>query len=264
MLIFVIDDERIALMELCETIQSAVSDARIESFTDPFKALEQIRSYNARPDAVFSDIRMPGMDGLELAVRIKTISPDTEIVFVTGYSDYALRAFKVHASGYLMKPVTPEQVTEELDNLRLMPSHDPEKLRVQCFGNFEVFWKDKPLSFKRRRTKELFAYLIDRNGASCSAEEVIAVLWEDENDMTRAKHNLRNLTADLRAVLKEIDQGSVLIRGSGTAAIDRTKVDCDYFRMLDGDMTAVNAFRGEYMTQYSWAQVTEGKLHFNH
>lgn len=114
MLIFVIDDERIALLELCETIQSSVSDAQIESFNNPSQALARIRSDNVRPEVVFSDIRMPGMDGLELAVRIKTLSPDTNIIFVTGYSDYALSAFKVHANGYLMKPATPEQISEEL------------------------------------------------------------------------------------------------------------------------------------------------------
>ena len=146
MLFFAIDDERIALLELCETIQSAVPDAQTESFNDPSEALMRIRRDNARPDAVFSDIRMPGMDGLELAVRIKTLSPDTKIIFVTGYSDYALSAFKVHANGYLMKPVTPGQITEELNNLKLSPTHDPEKPRVQCFGNFEVFGRISRLS----------------------------------------------------------------------------------------------------------------------
>ena len=67
---------------------------------------------------------------------------------------------------------------------------------------------------------------------------------------------------DLRTVFDEIGQTDVLIRGSGTVAVDRSKVDCDYFRMLDGDMSAVNAYRGEYMKQYSWAQMTDAKLHF--
>lgn len=211
---------------------------------------------------MFSDISMPGMDGLELAVRIKVHSPDTKIIFVTGYSDFALRAFEVHANGYLMKPVLPAQITAELEHLGLALSFDPEKLHIQCFGNFEVFWKDKPLTFKRRRTKELFAYLIDRNGASCSAEEVIAVLWEDEGNLMNAKHNLRNLVTDLRTVLGEIGQLDILIRGSGTMAVDRARVDCDYFRMLDGDISALNSFRGEYMKQYGWAQITEAKLYF--
>ena len=263
MLVFVIDDEAVALDDLYDAVREALPDAEIKKFHRASGALRCIREDGDRPDAVFSDIRMPGMDGLEMAVRIKMYSPDTKIIFVTGYSDYALNAFRVHASGYLMKPVLPSQITEELEHLCLMPSSCGGKLRVQCFGSFEVFWNDKPLMFKRRQSKELFAYLIDRRGASCTAEELIAVLWEDEINMQNAKHNLRNLVNDLRSALDEIGQVGVLIRGSGVMAVDRDAVDCDYYRMLGGDVNAVNAFRGEYMSQYNWAQMTEANLHFH-
>ena len=263
MLIYTVDDERIALNGLSDAVREALPDADIKKFNRGAAALRAIRNDGDRPDVVFSDIRMPGMDGLELAVRVKVHSPDTKIIFVTGYSDYALKAFEVHANGYLLKPVLPEHIMEELEHLRLTPDALPGKLRVQCFGNFEVFWEDKPLSFKRRQSKELLAYLIDRNGASCTAEEIIAVLWEDESNMNNGKHNLRNLVNDLRSVLDEIGQADVLIRGSGVIAVDREAVDCDYFRMLDGDAAAVNSFRGEYMTQYHWARITEAQLHFN-
>lgn len=263
MLIYTIDDEKIALDELTDAVKTALPDAQIKQFKRAKAALNEIKEKEERPDAVFSDIRMPGIDGLELAVRVKTYSPDTKIIFVTGYSDYALKAFKVHAGGYLLKPVLPEHILEELEHLRLIPDADDARLRVQCFGNFEVFWNGQPLTFKRRQSKELFAYLIDREGAVCTAEELVAVLWEDESNIANAKHNLRNLVNDLRTALTEIGQTDVLIRGSGTIAVDRAKVDCDYYRMLDGDIEAVNAFRGEYMSQYSWARLTEAKLHFH-
>lgn len=262
MSVYAIDDEKIALYELCETIQQALPQVQIERFTDPEAALQKLRESCVRPDIVFSDIRMPGMDGLELAVRVKTHSPDTKVIFVTGYSQYAMDAFRAHANGYLMKPVTPEQITEEIAFLGLPVKNDAEKLQVRCFGSFEVFYRSEPLIFKRRLSKELFAFLIDRNGAYCSSEEISAVLWEDEPDLTKLKHRLRNLVSDMRAALKAVGQESVLLRGSGRIAVRRDAVDCDYFRMLDGDMNAVNAFRGEYMSQYSWAQLTEGKLHF--
>ena len=263
MLAFVIDDEEVALEELSDAVKEALPDACIKRFNRAAEALRSIREDNDRPDVVFSDIRMPGMDGLELAVRIKTHSPDSRIIFVTGYTDYAYKAFKVHASGYLLKPVLPEQIREEMEYLGHTQLSYDEKLCVQCFGNFEVFWEGKPLAFKRRQSKELLAYLIDREGASCTAEEVTAVLWEDETNMRNAKHNLRNLVSDLRTVFQEIGLNDVIIRGSGTLAVNRAAVDCDYYRMLDGDMAAVNAFRGEYMTQYHWARMTEAKLHFN-
>ena len=161
-----------------------------------------------------------------------------------------------------MKPIESKRIRAEIDSLVLPFQSQKGKLRVKCFGNFEIFWQDKPLDFERRQTKELFAYLIDCNGASCTAEEVSAVLWEDEADLRKMKHRLRNLVSDLRSVLSSVGQDDVLIRGSGKLAVRRDAVDCDYYRMLDGDMAAVNAYRGEYMRQYIWAQLTEGNLHF--
>ena len=263
MLIYTIDDEQSALTALTDAVKDALPNAEIKQLNRVTNALSEIRKNEDRPAVVFSAIRMPGMDGLEMAVVLQTYSPDTKIVFVTAHPDCALEAFKVHASGYLLKPVLPEHIREELEHLGLISGCAGGRLRIQCFGNFEVFWDDQPLTFKRRQSKELLAYLIDREGATCTAEEVIAVLWEDESNIANAKHNLRNLVNDLRTTLCEIDQADVLIRGSGTIAVDRSKVDCDYYQMLDGDITAENSYRGEFMKQYAWAQMTEAKLHFN-
>ena len=80
--------------------------------------------------------------------------------------------------------------------------------------------------------------------------------------MRNAKHNLRNLLGDLRRTLSAIGRENIIIRRSGLLAVDKDAVDCHYFRMLDGDVSAVNAFHGEYMKQYAWAQETEDKLYF--
>lgn len=262
MLIYAIDDEKILLLELLEAIHRALPEAAVRSFSNAFDAIKAVEAEGGRPDLVFSDIRMPGIDGLELAVKIKTISPHTKIVFVTGYSKYTMDAFRVHANGYLMKPVRPEDIAEEIKYLQLPYSYSSKPLRVQCFGNFEVFCNDAPLTFDRRQTKELFAYLIDQEGTFCSAEDITAVLWEEEPNVSKAKHRLRNLVSDLRSTLKGIGQEDILMRKSGLLAIKRDSVDCDYFRMLDGDVAAVNSYRGEYMRQYIWAQNTEAKIHF--
>lgn len=263
MLVYAIDDQKYALSELSEAIQQALPSAEVKPFLDSADALAKIQKDGERPDVVFSDIRMPGINGLELAIKIKKNAPDTKIIFVTGYTEYALDAFRVHANGYLLKPVLPEQIIEEIEFLRLPAALRSPKLSVRCFGSFEVFYNGEPLSFKRRQTKELFAYLIDCNGAFCTSEEAADVLWEDEIDLAKAKHRLRNLIQDMRAVFKSIGQEDILIRGSGKMAVRRDSVDCDYYRMLDGDIAAINSYHGEYMNQYLWAQITEAKLYFN-
>lgn len=133
---------------------------------------------------------------------------------------------------------------------------------MRCFGTFEVFWQGEPLKFERRQTRELFAYLVDRRGATCTAEEVIAALWTEDFDLKNAKHRVRNFVADLRATLRFIGMEDVLLRRGSSLAIRTELLDCDYYRMLAGDMAAVNAYRGEYMTNYSWAELTAGMLLF--
>ncbi len=262
MLIFAIDDEPKALSLLHRAISEAAPQAQIMDFSRGTGALQAIREDHIKPQIIFSDIRMPGLDGLDLAVQLKEVLPDVKIVFVTGYDEYALKAFRVHAGGYVLKPVKPDAVKKELESLVPELIYSPEKLEVRCFGRFEIFWKGEPLIFERRQSKELFAYLINLRGASCTSEEIINALWEDETDIKNAKHRVRNLVGDMKNTLQKIGRENILIRKSGLLSVRTELVDCDYYRMLEGDMQAVNSFHGEYMEQYSWAELTKGKLHF--
>ena len=263
MRIFAIDDEPDVLETLHEAIASAVPGAEILDFTRGQAALDALTEQGASPHLVFSDIRMPDMNGLQLATAIKKAAPDARIVFVTAYSEYAMEAWQRHVHGYLMKPVTPENIRDTLDDLHMPPALAPQnKLRVQCFGHFEVFWHDQPVIFMRKQSKELFAFLIDREGAACTSEEIAAALWENESDMKAAGERIRKIISDLKATLQKIGMEDVLIRQRRQVAVRRDLIDCDYYRMLEGDMTAVNAYHGVYMADYSWAELTAGRMHF--
>ena len=263
MLLFAIDDERAALEELHSAIAEAEPGAEIMDFETAGAALSAIKEQGKRPDVVFSDIRLPGMAGLNLAVQIKNEAPYTKIIFVTAYSQYMGEAYRRHVIGYLMKPVSAEKVREELDAIELLkPAPEPDKLRVRCFGYFEVFWKGEPLIFQRTKTKELLAYLVDREGAACSSGEIALALWENESAEEAEKTHVRVLINDLRTALRSIGMEHLLIRERRQLAIRCEMVDCDYYRMRDGDPAAVNAYSGEYMKQYSWAELTAARLHF--
>ena len=137
------------------------------------------------------------------------------------------------------------------------------KLSVRCFGSFEVFWQGEPLLFRRKRTKELFAFLIDRECASCTAEEIAAALWEDSEDIQRSKSMIRNSIHDLKVTLRSIGMEDVLIRKRELIALRRGMIDCDYYRLLDGDTATAEQFSGRYMIQYSWAESTLGRIWFS-
>ena len=261
MIIFVVDDEKNVLEETKEIVTQAVPQADIHGFLRGSDALDSI-SEGRIPDIVFSDIEMPGISGLEFAARLKKLSADTRIIFVTSHEKYALEAFRIKAHGYLLKPLTVEDVLEEL---KYIPENHPaemNKLTVKCFGHFDVYWKGEPLIFTRKQSKELLAYLIDREGAACSSNQIAMALWS-EGDHNKAEQNrIRVLVNDLRNTLKEIGMEELLVREHRELAIRRDMVDCDYYRMLDGDMDAVNSYRGEYMIDYSWAELTNAKLYF--
>ncbi len=270
MLIFVIDDEAFILNTEARVIREVRPEAELRCFQRAQEALDCIQNEGLKPDLVFSDIQMPGLSGLEFAVRLRTICPESKLVFVTGYEQYALEAYRIHAHGYVLKPLDPERVAEELafwtEPTKPEPEKDagPEKLQARCFGQFEIFWQGVPLAFERRKTKELLAYLIDKEGTSSTAEEVSAALWEDEWDLKLTKNRIRVLVSDLRSSLERVGMGELLIRRSGNLAVRRDLLDCDYYRMLDGDSLAINSFDGQYMQQYPWAELTSGRLYFRY
>lgn len=78
------------------------------AYQDPGAALDAVRA--DPPDAVFLDVEMPGMNGMELARHICELDADVQIVFVTAYEQYAIGAFELSAVYYVLKPITPERI----------------------------------------------------------------------------------------------------------------------------------------------------------
>ena len=132
----VTDDELLQLKELVAVLQRICPDATIHPYTWPDDALEAARQHPM--DVAFLDIQTGGMNGLELAVQLKKIKPDTHIIFVTGYSQYAVDAFAMHATGYLLKPVTEEAVQRELTFIYQDCPTD-KRIEIRTFGGFDVY-----------------------------------------------------------------------------------------------------------------------------
>lgn len=257
--VLAVDDERLALDTLVDSIKKSLPEAKVYGFSKPEKALEFITENGA--DIAFLDIKMRGMTGLELAKRLKDINGNINIIFVTGYSEYSLDAFRLYASDYLLKPATPEAVKQATEHLRNpVKPQSTKKIRFQCFGNFEVYSGDKPLVFGRTKAKELLAYLVDRMGASVTMGELMAIMWTDGEDNNSRQSNLRNLIAELKHVFSDVDAENVIIKTRNSIAINREAVDCDYYDFLKHIPYAVNSYRGEYMMQYSWAEITTVSL----
>lgn len=259
--ILAVDDELLVLKLLTDCIKKAIPDCEVRSFTKPLMALAELQN-GFVPQIAFLDVEIAGMNGIELAKRVKDICHKTDIIFVTGFSEYALDAFRVHARGYIMKPISVEKISTELDNLTYHPLVvEPERrLKIQCFGNFEVFSDGVPMKFRYSKTKELFAYLVDRRGSSVTTDELMSILWEDKPDSISLRNQLRNLMSNLTQSLGEAGYGDVLYKRRNFFSVVANELDCEYYKMLAGDTDAINSYCGEYMSQYSWAEMTLGSI----
>ena len=256
--ILALDDEKLALEGLVSAANKAEPSATIYSFSKPREALEFCKSTPC--EVALLDIQMRNMNGVELAKEIKLLNPQTNIIFTTGYADYMKDALEMHASGYVMKPVTPDKIRKELENLRYpVKTVLKNKVRFQVFGNFEVYIEGQPVKFRYEFTKEMLAYLVDRNGTLCTNGEIMAVLWGDKSSSSY----LRSLIKDMKDTFREAGCEEIILQQRGKIGICREKVDCDYYDWLDGKIYAVNLYHGEYMAQYSWSEFTNARMQGN-
>ena len=255
MRILCLDDEELALQMLEMCVKKAKPEAEVWSFDDQDALLEDAEESGC--DVAFLDIHMRGMNGVEVAKRLKEINRKMNIIFVTGFSEYKADAMDMKASGYIMKPVTVEDVKEELDNLRFRIGMVPKSdalLRVQCFGNFDVFTpKGDLVHFERSKSKEVFAYLVHKHGSSCTTKEIAAALFEDAPYDEKQQNYVQKLIQAMVKSLKAVGAEAAIVRSYNALSVDPKVLDCDYYRFKELDAGAVNAYECEYMIQYPWA-----------
>ena len=257
--IIAVDDEKLALESLQSSILKAAPDDTVIGFRNAEQALSFVRENPC--DVAFLDIELRDMNGVELAKKISAIHPQVNIIFTTGYSDYTGQAFELHASGYIMKPVTEEKVQKEMEVLRYAVTQADDKLlTVRTFGNFEVFKENQPLEFRYNTTQELLAYLVNRGGSLCSNNEIICTLWDDEQDVSSHISYLKNVRGDLIKALGEVGAEEIIVRQRGKLGVRIDKLDCDLIGFMQGDPDMIKRYHGEYMNQYSWGEYEKGKL----
>lgn len=253
MKLIIVDDEQLVLEDMEQILNSIMKGCEVAAFSQTREALAYLRLNSA--DIAFLDIEMAEMNGISLAKAMKDISPKLHIIFVTSYEKYAVDAFRIHATGYLMKPVEISDIKRELTFLYGDDyGRADARVRVQTFGGFDVFVKGRVLEFGRSKSKELLAYLIDSKGSGVTAGNACAALWEDFKGTKSQKSHYRNVVAELNRTLKEAGVGEILVKRRNYLAVRPELIDCDSYRFMEGDPHAVNQYRGSYMPCYSWAE----------
>lgn len=266
MKVIAVDDEKLALASSLEALGNVFLKEEIQGFGCPKDALlfvEECIRNSEEVEYAFLDVEMYDMTGIELAKRLKDIYPQIRIFFITGYNQYAYDAFRIHASGYLLKPITKEAIEDELRYCNVYKKEKDEpvkKIRIQTFGNFEVFVDEKALIFERAKAKELFAYLVDRNGASVKTAEISGILYEDRDYDRNVRNQTQTVISCMMKDLRRAGIETVVEKKWNHLALDTKQVVCDYYQFLKGDVLAINTYMGEYMINYSWAEFTTASL----
>jgi len=215
-----IDDEGLALKDLALQLGKIGGIEIVGTFQYAGEALEQI--ITLKPDVVFCDIDMPEISGLEVAEHLQRIDSAIEIVFVTAYEKYALRAFELAALDYVLKPINTERLSITIQRLLhkhksslLRSSSEPVVATLSCFQRLHIEnGKSEPFSWRTVRAQELFAYMVYKRNQSVRKDILLELLWP-ETDYKKAYTQLYTTIYQIR---KAFESAGISIRltNSGT------------------------------------------------
>ncbi len=254
MKIIIVDDE---LSALSTFLPNVVDDMDVECkmfMNAPRAALEYVRINKV--DAAFLDIKMPEIDGVDLAERMLKLNPRLNIVFISAYAkdEKAIcERLNGKVAGFCHKPYNAESVKRLLASLNAHTSK-PE-LYLRTFDAFDLFVNGVAVDFSSSKAKELLALLTDARGSYVTMDTAVGNLWADKN-AELGKRLYRDAVCRLRLTLKETGAERLVTFERGRAVINTRAATCDLWDYMENG----GVFSGRYMPQYDWSIITEATL----
>ena len=223
MIALCVDDEPIMLTLLQKAVEASPDIDEVYAFGKAGDALAWAETHHF--DVAFLDIELHGINGTEVAHRLRKKSPYLPIIFCTGYSEYALDAMQLHADGYLLKPIHAEDVQNELDRLNGKSRTKP----LLYISDNGMTFKDKngeAFAFRRGRTYDLVRFLLEANGMPLSKEELCDMLFDPTSGFSEKNSNyFSKLAGDLSATFALHGAGEVLIKAANRYALDMKRIE---------------------------------------
>lgn len=293
MKVVLVDDEKLALLQLKKMLETEVGGIEVVAmYQNPRQAEKEVKLL--RPDAVFMDISMPEIDGMQLGSKLQEQMPNVELVFVTAHDHYALEAFELNAVDYIVKPVQTERIVKTMARLRKRIAHSPHavhhleaeqgsppliihslnKLSFQVRGS----GTQQVIKWRTSKAQELFAYLLHNRGKSIARETITELLWPDF-ESARAVQQLYTTIYHIRQALKANKLQMITITSEGFEGgyvldLGQAVVDVDEWekqRKQLGKLTAANlpscrilleTYQGDYFSTfgYIWAEYERERI----
>ena len=285
MKVLLVDDEPLALRSMEKLLSKHEEIDVIASLIDPKEALNLARQQKF--DAIFLDLEMPEIGGMELAARLFAMQPDVHIVFVTAFNHYAVEAFELNALDYLLKPVSDARLGKTLTRIRKSMAEVPTladkdgtgRTLICCFQS--LHWVDSTsgvhsFPWRTNKTQELFSFLLHHRRVPAIHKEVLLeVLWPQQ-DPGRAGVQLHTTVYQIRKMLKEQALAvQVVYEQEGyRLQLNQVGVDVDVWEeellqtpeltlaSLNVYKQLVDRYKGDYFgeTQFLWAESERERL----
>ncbi|MNE25007.1 Transcriptional regulatory protein YehT [compost metagenome] len=271
MRVILVDDERFALIGLKKAIVNVADEIEIvATYLSSIEVIAGVLTH--RPDVVFLDIHMPEIDGLQLGRQIQAAVPGIEIVFVTGYDQYAVQAFELYALDYIMKPIEKERLRQTITRLKKRLSikstkkpQDNQLPLILCFNEiqFQLPGKEaKTAKWRTSKAQELFAYLLHHRNRNVHRTALLELLWPDF-DEDKAIHHLYTVIYYTRQTLKNCGMDMISIQNGkleagyrleiGEARVDTEEWENQMKQLGNLDENNVDTYEhvlGQYMGNY--------------
>ncbi len=269
-----IDDEQLALDYLEHQLLSIEDLQVIGKFTDPFVGRQAIIESDV--DIVFLDIHIPELNGIELAEQLLEGNPKVDVIFVTSYDEYAIKAFELNALDYLLKPVKQQRLMNTMQRIKssretsssVIQSH--EKIQMNMFQHVSLSTQGQmlPLSWRTAKVEHLFLYLIQHRGQAVSKQELMELLWP-EVDQDKALKQLYTTIYHIRKTLEPFESYfSISNTTTGyLLTLEQVELDVEQFEQfihaqlpLNVDTIqeykhVINMSSGEYLLGYDYVWV---------
>jgi len=281
--VVIIDDEPLLLNILKTKLQQMEQIRKIYTYTDPYEALNNIKRDN--PEAIFLDVEIKPINGIDFAEVIKSKYPRIKIVFVTSCKDYAIEAFDLNAIDYLIRPVYTERLHETISRIctdsvvkvKDYPEHTyelKEYPKMVCFFNSMRFLdqcrKEIPIQWRTRKTQELFALLVHHRGKKLRKDLIVEELWPNhkwQNGMSLLYNSIYYLRRTLKKInfnieIKNEENTYTLIMNDVKLDVQKWQDKIDTLPELTQDTYShhkevIHMYQGDYLNEheYHWSEM---------
>ncbi|MGQ3481017.1 response regulator [Paenibacillus sp. TY11] len=282
--IVIVDDEELALDYMKRLLGNLQGIHIAGAFMNPLVAKNYILIDNI--DVVFLDVRLPEINGIELANQILEHKPHIYIVFVTAYDEYAIQAFELNAMDYLVKPVTPDRLLKTMnrilkrnDNAAPITADQQPILHLQVFQHVIFKLTDQQptvIQWRTKKSQELFLYLLQNHDQLVRKSTLIELLWpEYEEDkayslLYTAAYYVRKTIGPYHNFLEISNTNGGYILHTQNVLLDTERWEFHLssapslnLESIEYYVKVMELYKGDYLQEYDfwWAESERQRLH---